>query len=159
MGWEEWVCPQLRFGPSQVQRGPSRGSEPVRRKGKLLPALVPGSSHSVFQRRPPPTLTGLINLFLLLLCVTLQVLDVSQFRINRVYYAVAWSGLLWATSARQLNGQLAALALQPEDELLLWGFSVVFLLSFPPHPPSALPTFSLLFLMLFFGVFLVFLFF
>lgn len=81
---------------------------------------------------------GLINLFLLLLCVTLQVLDVSQFLINRVYYAVAWSWLLWATSARQLNGELAGLALQPEDELLLCGFSVVFLLSFPELCPPFL---------------------
>lgn len=55
----------------------------------------------------------------------------SQFLINRVDYAVAWTWLLWATSARQLNGELAGLALQLEDELLLCGFSVVFLLSFP----------------------------
>lgn len=61
----------------------------------------------------------------------LQVLDVSQFLINRVYYAVAWSWLLWATSAQQLNEELVDLALQPRDELLLCGFSVVFSLLLP----------------------------
>lgn len=117
-----------------------------RMKGKVLPTLVTGSFHSIFQHQPCCTLTGLINLFLLLLCVMLQVLDVSQFLINRVYYAVAWSWLLWATSARQLNGELAGLALQPEDELLLCGFSVVFLFSFHPSPSSA----HLFFIILFF---------
>lgn len=108
-------------------------------KGKLLPTL--GAFHSILQQRC--TLTGSINLFLLLLCVMLQVLDVSQFLINCVFYAVVWIWVLWATSARQLNGELAGLVLQPGDELLLCGSPVVFLFSFPP--PCALPTFSLLF--------------
>lgn len=74
-------------------------------KGKLLPMLVPDSFHSVSQYQACCTLRGLINWFLLLVCVMLQVLDMSQFLINRVYYAVAWSWLLWAASACQLNGE------------------------------------------------------
>lgn len=100
-------------------------------KGRLLPTL---DFHSIFQQQLCCALTGSINLFLQLLRVMLQVLDVSQFLINRVFYAVVWIWVLWASSARQLNGELAGLVLQPGDELLLCGSSVVFLFSFPPLP-------------------------
>lgn len=83
---------------------------------------------------------GLINSVLLLLCAALQVLDVAQFLINWVYYAVAWSWLLWATSACQLSTDLVCLALWLGDELLLCEFSVVFLLSFlSTHSSAYLP--------------------
>lgn len=107
-------------------------------KGKLLPTL--GDFHSIFQQQLFCTLAGSINLFLLLLCVMLQVLDVSQFLINPVYYAVVWIWALWATSARQLKGELAGLVLQPGDELLLWGSLLFFS---PPFPFPTLCHFSI----------------
>lgn len=75
----------------------------------------------------------------------LQVLDVSQFLINLLYYAVVWIWVLWATSARQLNGELAGLVLQPGDELLFCGSLLFFSSPFP------LPTLCPLFLFYFLG--------
>lgn len=76
--------------------GLSCGSElvPSENEGETAARADPGQ---LSRHLPAPTLLypyRLINLFLLLLCVMLQVLDMSQFLINWVYYAVAWSWLL-----------------------------------------------------------------